>query len=168
MWQALIDFLTRLKFYVVIDPEERGVLVRAGRIKDELSPGWHWLLPIVDEVTACNVQEQVIDTPNQLLMTCDGKALGVSATLRYRIDDLGLAAFTVADFDEALLNSAMAKLSAAVNSRTLVECASSFGIEDDVLKSITETAQHWGLEVTNFELTSKCPVRPIMLMNIAE
>lgn len=48
VWWALIP-------WTVLDPYERGVLLRLGRYKRTLSPGFHWKVPFnFDTVLTCN------------------------------------------------------------------------------------------------------------------
>lgn len=166
MWQTLVELIGRLKFYVVIDPEENGVLVRAGRLHRDLEPGWHWLIPVIDEVTACNVVDQML-VVSTYTMTCDGKTMAVTGAIEYSITDLGMAAFKVENFDEQLANTAKAIINAALNCRSVKEIATQGGeIDEDILILLGEEAQQWGLTVSDFRIVQKCPIRPILLMNV--
>jgi regulator of protease activity HflC (stomatin/prohibitin superfamily) len=100
-------------------------------------------------------------------MTCDGKTMAVTGAIEYSITDLGMAAFKVENFDEQLANAAKAIINSALNCRTVKEVATQGDeIEEDILMLLGEEAEQWGLTVSEFRIVQKCPIRPILLMNV--
>jgi regulator of protease activity HflC (stomatin/prohibitin superfamily) len=166
MWDALINLLGKLKFYSIVMPDEAGIKIRRGRILDEIGPGFYWMWPVIDDIQVVTVTEQTIDTPNQPLMTCDGKSLGLSATLAYVITDAALATYGVMDFDEQLLQKVQPLLCQAINCRVLKDCWNNSIIEEEILLLAQEEAQNWGLKITDFRITAKTPCRVFALMTV--
>jgi regulator of protease activity HflC (stomatin/prohibitin superfamily) len=76
-----------MRFWVVIQPWERAVRVRAGKHTATLCPGFHLRIPYLDEVTSYNNRLRVAAVPSQTLSTLDGKAVTVAGLIGFKIVD---------------------------------------------------------------------------------
>jgi len=92
----------------VVDEAERGVVMRFGRVLDEVvQPGLHWNPPIVDEVHLVNVSE--INRKNydsQSMLTTDENIIDMDVTVQYRIEDPVDYIIAVQDPERSLDNAA--------------------------------------------------------------
>jgi regulator of protease activity HflC (stomatin/prohibitin superfamily) len=93
MFDRLIDLLTQFldlfRFWIVIDPYERGLVIRLGRLQRTLDPGLHWLIPMgVDVVISDNRVRQAINLRQQCLTTSDGVSILTSLILSFSIEDI--------------------------------------------------------------------------------
>ena len=74
-------------FYVV-DEAERGVVLRFGRVMDQVvMPGLHWNPPVIDEVTVVNIQQINTRPYRNDMLTTDENILNVQVAVQYRIQD---------------------------------------------------------------------------------
>ena len=80
--------LLRLRPLAFIMPNEAGVLLRGGKFKRNLPTGWYFCWPIIDQVLEMDVTPQVVDLPNQVVTTADGKAYAISGAIEYFIEDV--------------------------------------------------------------------------------
>ncbi len=94
-------------FYMV-DEAERGVVLRFGRVLDEVvQPGLHWNPPIVDEVSLVNVSELNAKTyENRAMLTTDENIIDIVVTVQYRIEDPVNYVIAVSDPQRSLDNAA--------------------------------------------------------------
>ena len=74
-------------FYVV-DEAERGVVLRFGRVLDDVvQPGLRWNPRIIDEVTPVNIQQLNERTYRNDMLTTDENILNIAVAVQYRIQD---------------------------------------------------------------------------------
>lgn len=85
--QWLTSILQNVKLWAVVSPWERAVRVRFGKFVRVLDPGFHFRIPLGDEVFLFNNRLRIATFPNQTLTTTDGKTLSVAGNVGFRIDD---------------------------------------------------------------------------------
>jgi len=74
-------------FYVV-DEAERGVVLRFGRVLDEVvPPGLRWNPVFIDDVTRVNIQQLNERTYRNDMLTTDENILNIAIAVQYRIQD---------------------------------------------------------------------------------
>ncbi len=69
----------------------KGVLFVFGRVRKELEPGFHPLVPLVMTVRKTPVRSVTLDMPRQRLTTADGLVYDVQANIVYRVAEPKLA-----------------------------------------------------------------------------
>lgn len=92
----IVEWLSRFfgswKFWLVVPPWDRGVRIRLGRNATQLEPGFHFRIPLVDEVVLVNTRLRIATSaPMTLANGSKATARVVSAMLGYRIADPLLA-----------------------------------------------------------------------------
>jgi membrane protease subunit HflK len=92
-------------FYTV-DEAERGVVLRFGRVLDEVvMPGLHWNPPIIDEVNRVNVQRLNSRQFVNDMLTTDENIINLTVTVQYRIEDPSSYVIAVQDPELSLQNA---------------------------------------------------------------
>ncbi|MEX2468567.1 MAG: FtsH protease activity modulator HflK [Pseudohongiellaceae bacterium] len=73
----------------MVDEAERGVVLRFGRVLDEVvQPGLHWNPPLVDEVHLVNISQLNRKTyDNEAMLTTDENIIDIVVTVQYVIED---------------------------------------------------------------------------------
>lgn len=143
----LIDFLGGFRLWTIIPADEGGVRLRCGKKKGQaLGPGWHWQIPVLDEIQIVSLRPQVINLPNQSLTTTDGLPIAVSCAIGYWIPRPDLALLEVQNFDVSLQNIAMGVVSRYVMSRTYDDLSEA-ELCQVVLEGIRDEALGWGLKI---------------------
>lgn len=66
---------------------EGGVKISGGKVK-ELKPGWYFWCPRYSEIFTDNVKRKVIELPEQLLTTREGKRVRAGGVLVYSITNI--------------------------------------------------------------------------------
>lgn len=106
---AIFEWISRFagafKFWVVVNPWERCVRVRAGKNTKELEAGIHWRIPFVDEVLIVNHRLRIAISTGQQPTTRDGRTVNIAANLGIRIDspEKALKAFMQPEYTCAAL-----------------------------------------------------------------
>lgn len=92
-------------FYTV-DEAERGVVLRFGRVLDEVvMPGLHWNPQIIDEVNRVNVQRLNSRQFVNDMLTTDENIINLTVTVQYRIEDPISYVIAVQDPELSLQNA---------------------------------------------------------------
>ena len=91
-------FLLAWDMVYVIDPAERGVVLRFGKYVSVLQPGPHIRFPRpVEEVRKINVERIETLTTNSTMLTGDENIVDVEVAVQYRIKDAEAYLFRIAD-----------------------------------------------------------------------
>src|SRR5262249_28712900 len=87
MYAALTVFAFIRMWGRAIQTGQAGVLFVFGRRRKVLEPGFHPLIPVVQEVRKLPIRSVTIQLPPQRLASADGLVFDVDATLVMRISD---------------------------------------------------------------------------------
>lgn len=108
LFDFLLQFLSLFRFWAVIDTFDQAVLLRFGRVKRVLEPGFHWVCPLaLDEVLRDCVEPRSVRLPEQSLTTQDGVSVVLTAVVDWQIEDIRPALTRVENLD-ASVESAVA------------------------------------------------------------
>lgn len=97
--EFLISIMDLFRFWVVVDEDEGGVMLRMGACVRELKGGnWYLKLPLhIDMERIIKVAPDTYNLSSQGLMTKDGKQIVVSCIVKFRISDVRKALLEVQD-----------------------------------------------------------------------
>lgn len=136
---------------------ERGVVLRLGKLQPEpLAPGLRIILWPVEMLYRISVEPQTLTVAAQTLRARGDVDIQAGATCSFRVVDAGRALAEVVDY-----RTALEKLAA----EHMLQVVGQFSVEDvlyapaamneQIKKSLEETAREWGLEILSFELVSE-------------
>src|SRR5258708_7661745 len=74
-------------FGVTVRSGRAGVLFFCGRARKVLEPGFHALIPVLQQVKQTPVRSVTLDLPRQRVSTGDGLVYDVDSTIIYRVED---------------------------------------------------------------------------------
>ena len=79
--------------FVVINPGERGVVVRYGSVSNKvMTEGLNWKTPFIDTVDVMNVQIQKYEAPVEDASSKDMQTVKTGVTVNYRLNPAGVVA----------------------------------------------------------------------------
>ena len=162
--QSIASALAAMSPLITVNPDEQGVRVRCGKVRDTLLPGLYWKWPVLDAIITQSVVDTVADLNTQSLTTADMRPVCLSGRLRYRIVDVAKAHFAVYDIDDALIEECEAAVAGAVMDRTLEQAADREDVEEEILEGIQESVRAWGVRVEDFSITNFVPCRTMRLL----
>jgi regulator of protease activity HflC (stomatin/prohibitin superfamily) len=142
---------------------------RFGAFTKSLSPGLNFVFPYVDRIGhRMNVQEQVVEIPEQSVITRDNATVAVDGIIYYRIMDPGKAAYQVTFLTVALTTLAMTNIRSVIGELELDATLSSRDrINSSLLIILDGATEPWGVKVSRVEIRKiEPPENLIRAMNL--
>ncbi|MFZ1430697.1 MAG: SPFH domain-containing protein [Geminicoccaceae bacterium] len=132
---------------------------RFGRYTRTLGPGLSLIIPFVDRIGArMNVMEQVLDVPEQEVITRDNAMIRVDGVVFYQVLDSAKAAYEVTGLDNAILNLSTTNIRTVMGSMDLDELLSKRDeINVRLLQVVDEATTPWGVKLTRIEIKNITP-----------
>ena len=155
---------------IKIVPQSRAyVIERLGKYNRTIEGGFHVIIPIVDSVAmAVTKQEQIIDIPQQSVITKDNVNISVDGLVLIQVENAKMAAYGVVDFKRAIANLATTSLRAEIGQLALDETLSSRDtLNRSILMALDDASQKWGIKTMRVELRDiSVPVEIEEAMNL--
>jgi regulator of protease activity HflC (stomatin/prohibitin superfamily) len=135
-----------------------------GRYTRTLTPGLHFLVPIVERVGHhVNVKEQVIDIPSQDVITLDNAMVRVDGVAFFQVLNAAKSAYEVDNLEHATINLTMTNIRTVMGSMALDELLSNRDkINSQLLHVVDAATESWGVKVTRIEIKDIAPPRDLI------
>lgn len=145
--------------FKIVNQGEEAIVATFGKFKCKLSPGPHFLIPIVDSVVyRVSLREQVLDVPPQQCITRDNVAITADAVVYWRITDSVKAYYKVQNLTQAMTNLVLTQIRAEMGRLELDETFTArTRVNEVLLRELDEATDPWGVKVTRVELKDIMP-----------
>ena len=150
----------------IVRPTHRAVIERLGKYKKFAQPGFHWVIPVIDRLIAVNITEQMVDAKPQEIITNDNLNARVDAQVYFRVkpDETSVKAsqYNVFHYDSQIVALARTTLRNIIGTLTLKSANSERDkINVELMKTLKEETNHWGIEVVRTELKEIDPPKDV-------
>ena len=132
---------------------------RFGRYTRMLPPGLNLIVPFVDRVgRKMNTMEQVIDIPQQDVISKDNASVTVDGIAFFQVFDAAKASYEVAQLDLAMVKLTMTNIRSVMGSMDLDQMLSHRDeINERLLRVVDAAVSPWGVKVNRIEIKDIVP-----------
>ncbi|HIC44579.1 MAG TPA: paraslipin [Sulfurimonas sp.] len=162
-------FIMMVKGIKIVPQAHAYVVERLGKYNATLEGGFHIIIPVIDTVAMqVTKQEQIIDIPQQSVITKDNVNISVDGLVFIQVENAKMATYGVVDFKRAIANLATTSLRAEIGQLALDETLSSRDtLNRAILVALDEASQKWGIKTMRVELRDiSVPVEIEEAMNL--
>jgi len=152
-FQWIIDLVQGLKFWFLVEPWEKAVLVRGGKKTKVVGPGFHWKIPEFDFVYIVNTRLRLAPTTTQIISTKDGKVVTLGVSLGFSISDPLLSLSTYLHPENSLTVLVHNHVADYVAGKETEEISIS-DLEDSVMVGLKDSDPDNGMTVEFVKVTS--------------
>jgi regulator of protease activity HflC (stomatin/prohibitin superfamily) len=150
----------------IVRPTHRGLVERLGKYQKFADPGFHWIVPMVDNMYKVDITEQMIDATPQEIITNDNLNAVVDAQIYFKIkadeDSVKYSQYNVHNVTLQIVNLARTTLRNIIGTLTLKSANSERGkINDELLKVLIKETTKWGIDVVRAELKEIDPPKDV-------
>jgi regulator of protease activity HflC (stomatin/prohibitin superfamily) len=159
----LLDYILNVfKFWIIINPWERGIRVRFGKNQKLLSAGLHFRIPFFDNFYIQCTRLRVVALPMQTLTSKDGKTVTINGAAGYEITNIETLYNTMLYPEQTITNIIQGFVSDYIYANDMVS-ASPDEIQDHVMTALNDVDKY-GIKITYFKLTNFAIVRTYRLI----
>lgn len=154
-----------VKTFIVVPQEYAYIRERLGAYRGTLEAGFHFLVPLIDQIRYKQVLKEVaIDVRPQVCTTKDNVQVEVDGILYLKVVDAYKASYGIDNFFLATEQLAQTTLRSEIGKLMLNETFSERDkINLSVVRQIDEATDPWGIKVNRYEIRNIQPPKTIIL-----
>ncbi len=151
---VVLAALVAFKGIKTVPQGECWTVERFGAYTRLLQPGLSFIVPFVEGIgRRVNIQEVVLDIPEQSVITGDNVSVLVDGIVYYRVLEPAKAAYAVQSMQNALTSLAMTNIRAVIGEMELDATLSGRErINSQLLKTLDGATEPWGVKVSRVEI----------------
>ena len=151
---AIIIIVIVLNGMRVVTQYERGIVFRLGRVRKGVrAPGFHVIIPIVDQMRKVSMRIVTLPVDSQKIITKDNVSVDVAAVAYYQVADPVKSVVAIENVSSAIYQIAQTTVRNVVGQSNLDSVLSETSTINDAIKGILDkTTEQWGVYVSAVEL----------------
>ena len=140
----LIAIVTLMSSFKRIDQGSLGLVETLGKYAGTVDAGLHFLIPFVQTIRRVDIREQVVDVPEQQIITKDNVGVTVDGIVYIQINDPKSAIYNINNVYLAVVNLAQTNLRSVLGTMSLDETLSNREIINArLLESLDRETNAW-------------------------
>jgi regulator of protease activity HflC (stomatin/prohibitin superfamily) len=141
----------------IVRPTSRGLVERLGKYNRYANPGFHVIIPFLEQMYKVDVREVLVEAQPQTIITNDNLNAKVDAQvyLKVKADEENVKAsqYNVMHYESQIVNLARTTLRNIIGTMTLKSANSERGkINEELRKTLLIETASWGIEILRTEL----------------
>jgi regulator of protease activity HflC (stomatin/prohibitin superfamily) len=158
----IIVFVAILTVFLGVKTVPQGynwTVERFGRYTRMLRPGLNLVVPFIDRIgRKMNVMEQVIDVPEQEVITKDNASVAVDGIAFFQVFDAAKASYEISSLEPAIVKLTMTNIRSVMGTMDLDEMLSHRDeINERLLRVVDAAVSPWGIKVNRIEIKDIVP-----------
>src|SRR5262245_40453625 len=156
---VLLVILTLFAGVKTVTQGYNWTIERFGKYTRTLSPGLNIIVPYFDRVgRKVNMMEQVIDVPQQEVITKDNATITVDGVAFFQVFDAMKASYEVSNLHQAILTLTMTNIRSVMGAMDLDQALSHRDeINERLLRVVDAAVSPWGVKVNRIEIKDIVP-----------
>jgi regulator of protease activity HflC (stomatin/prohibitin superfamily) len=160
---AVVIFLSGIR---IVRPTHRGLIERLGKYNRFASPGFSWIIPIIERMVQVNTTEQMVDAQPQEIITNDNLNAKVDAQVYFKVkadeESVKSSQYNVNSYQWQIVNLARTTLRNIIGTLTLKSANSERDkINGELLSTLSKETRNWGMEIVRTELKEIDPPKDV-------
>ena len=150
----------------IVRPTHRGLIERLGKYKSFAQPGYHWILPMIDQMYQINITEVMINAEPQEIITNDNLNARVDAQVYFKVredeQNVKNSQYNVNNYSYQIVNLARTTLRNIIGTLSLKAANSERGrINEELQKTLKKETASWGIDIVRTELKEIDPPKDV-------
>src|SRR5664280_618297 len=150
----------------VVRPTNRGLVERLRKYQRLASPGFNWIIPMVDRMFLVNITETMVNAERQDIITSDKLNARVDAQVYFKVksdeESVKNSKYSVNNYQYQIVNLARTTLRNIIGTLTLKSANSERGkINSELQRIMRDETTHWGIEIVRTELKEIDPPQDV-------
>lgn len=168
MFDKILDWIDRgwtwFKPFAVIEPYEKGAIMRLGRFNRALEPGFHWKWPMIEVAVELTTCETTMRLPPQTLTTKDGIGIVAAVVVKYEIVKVEPYITRIYDAKDVLADVTMGSVRRLVTA-TAYDAIMADPPEKAILSDVRKEVNEYGFKVHRVTFVDLAKIRSIRLIS---
>ena len=160
---GVVTFLSGIR---IVRPTHRGLIERMGKYNRFAVPGFHWVMPVIEQMYQVNITEVMVDAEPQEIITNDNLNARVDAQVYFKVkvdeESVKNSQYSVNNYQYQMVNLARTTLRNIIGTLTLKSANSERGkINEELQKTLKKETINWGIEIVRTELKEIDPPKDV-------